>query len=537
MQVVFFVVWIIAVFAIFGRGLDDLAGIVASVRWLKQKVADPNQPSEEPFIAIVLPVLREQQLIIDTMQVFAQLKYPLERLRIFVVTTEKEIFQREQARHKLKSLATDIAGKRLPTSLLVEKYLGVFPEHILKEVILAAEKKHGEAEVYHLLSAAFDTCPSTIDLVKEQVSVINGQAGVPLYTHLHYPGSSGDMNQQLEYALQQLPHYIVAQDIDRERAYIAIYNADSRPHADTLHTVARLCESYFEQHSSYPPALQQSAIFLENVNRLGSKVSSLLLQAAAILQTRWVLSHEIPRLRRQSYSAVQFKQHRLGIFQRFSGAEFALCVGHGLFLRYDQAEQLGLFSINAVCDDLLWSLHLCIQHIPILPVPVLESAETPSAIKSLLIQRRSWFLGYTEYPQARKALVQSGNSNKLTLELVTWHALLRAFMWMLLSPSIFVAFMLPIVARSWVEFLITLTVYTVYGFLSYWMTLKELTMLKSKSGGSWHPASFSRKRKIFLILYSLPTFLIESVGLWWCIFQRIGWAIMRQPVYKQKTER
>ncbi|MGH2498118.1 MAG: glycosyltransferase family 2 protein [Ktedonobacteraceae bacterium] len=535
---VILLLWAVAVLAMSCRGIEDLVNMLASLRWLKQGGQRFSPDSQEyPFIILLLPVLREQRVIQETLRVLAGLKYPHERLRICVVTTEKELAQRTQAQSRLLSLAGDISSKRISLSLLIEKYLGLFSEDTLTNVISVAQHKGNEEEVRQYLFDVFQSYPTTIDLVKESIEQLNQQVDMPLFIHLHYPYTEGDVNQQLDYALQQMPACLDVDDFTPSTTYLAIYNADSRPHKDTLQLVSEMSHRYGDQHGMYPPAFQQSALFLENVGHLGTRGAGLVLQAAALLQSRWVLSHEIPRLRRQSRSAFQFNSEKLSNFQRLTGAEFALCVGHGFFLRYDFALRLELFTASNICDDFLWSYRLCIEHVPIVPLPLLESAESPITIKSLIIQKKSWFLGYTEYLRSRWVILQTKRYDRLTVELVTFYGLLHAFTWLWLSPAIFLAFIVPLAARSWPMFLITCAVYSLYGLLTYGILFVELKTLRNKSGGEWKPYALSPLRRMTLLFFSLSAFLLESVGLWWCIYQRIGWAITRKAAYREKTER
>lgn len=511
--------------------------MLASVRWLKQPGPRVSPHQEHPLIILLLPVLREQRVIRETLKVLADLQYPRERLRICVITTEKELAQRTQAQSKLDSLARDIASKRLPPALLIEKYLGLFSEDMLTKIIPIAQEKGSELVVREYLGDVFRSYPTTIDLVKESIEYLNQRSGMPLFIHLHYPQTEGDVNQQLEYALQQMPACLNVEHFNPSSSYLAVYNADSRPHRDTLELVDALAQGYADRYGGYPPAFQQSAVFLENVSHIGTQRGGLVLQAAALLQSRWVLSHEIPRLHRQSRSASQFNAHELPNLQRLTGAEFALCVGHGFFLRSDVARRLELFAVSNICDDFLWSYRLCIEHVPIVPLPLLESAESPITIKSLITQKKSWFLGYTEYLRSRWLILQTGKYDRLTVELVTFYGLLHALTWLMLSPTIFLAFLLSLLALSWPLFLITGAVYTLYGLFTYAILLVQLETLRNKSGGTWNPFALSRLRRIALIFFSLPAFLLESVGLWWCIYQRMGWAITRKPAYREKTER
>lgn len=225
------------------------------------------------------------------------------------------------------------------------------------------------------------------------------------------------------------------------------------------------------------------------------------------------------------------------LYQRLFGAEFALCVGHGLFIRYDFAEKLNIFSLSDNGDDLLWSFLLCIEHIPIVPLPLLESAESPTTFKSLLVQKKNWFLGYTEYFHSRTIALQERKVKRSAVELVTLHGLMRAIKWLFLSPTVFLVFAFPILMASWQLVFIAFVIFAIYGFLTYSVILRELQTLKRRSGGVWSPLSFSMLHKICLVLFSLPAFLIESLGLWWCVLHYFRCAFTGVPFQKQKTER
>src|SRR6266516_4518389 len=206
---VLFVVWAIAAFGLFTNGIYDIRRILLSLRWLKQERGGQHLTLEDaPYIVVLLPVLREQRLIADTLQILADLKYPLSHLRIFVITTEKEIAHREQARARLALLAKEIASRHFPTAFLVEKYLGVLPEDTLRKTIKLAGCRKGEADVHRLLLEIFNSYPTTLDIVSNDVARLNEQLSIHLFTHLHYPGTNGDMSQQLEFALQQLPSHL-----------------------------------------------------------------------------------------------------------------------------------------------------------------------------------------------------------------------------------------------------------------------------------------------------------------------------------------
>lgn len=269
------IVWAAAALAMLCCGLFDFFKIVASVKWLKQE-KEYSTPSHEgqPFMILLLPVLREQRLIIETLSILAKLKYPSHLLRIFVITTEKEVAQQKKAEKRLLLLAKDIVAKRLSNALLIEKYLGIFSEDVLRKTLSSTCGMGDVLEVHAFLLKVFESYPTTIDLVRETIAHLNEQAGIALFTHLHYPLEEGNMGQQLKYAIEQLPRYLANQNIPKAQTYLAVYNADLRPHIDTLQYVANLCSNYHTGDTFLPPVLQQSAVFLENTSHLNPSLKA-----------------------------------------------------------------------------------------------------------------------------------------------------------------------------------------------------------------------------------------------------------------------
>lgn len=105
---------------------------------------------------------------------------------------------------------------------------------------------------------------------------------------INYPDKRGVMAHQLNFALDS---------IKDNNSFVAIYNADSRPHSDTLEILS-------DQIEKHPTAdiFQQSSAFIKNYSDMpgSNKIVNLFLKTSAILQTRWTFAHEFPRLLRQS---------------------------------------------------------------------------------------------------------------------------------------------------------------------------------------------------------------------------------------------
>ena len=93
--------------------------------------------------------------------------------------------------------------------------------------------------------------------------------------------------------------------------------------------------------------IQQSALFLGNFDQFDSSVGGYTLKALGLLQTRWTLCREVPRLIVQSKIFTRFPNQPKLWISKMLLSPLGHCVGHGLFMRADVFKQLGgLPNIN-----------------------------------------------------------------------------------------------------------------------------------------------------------------------------------------------
>lgn len=132
-------------------------------------------PDLSPNICILLPVLREEKIINAALQNFSRMHYPKEKLKIVVVTTEREF-----------------------------------------------ENGH-----IH---------PNSIEETQVELPKLNAACGYEKFLHIHYPFQTGVKSDQLNYALAELEHLSPA--FFDEKTYIGVYDIDSTIPADTLALLA-----------------------------------------------------------------------------------------------------------------------------------------------------------------------------------------------------------------------------------------------------------------------------------------------------------
>ncbi|MCK4258491.1 MAG: glycosyltransferase family 2 protein [Halanaerobiales bacterium] len=188
-------------------------GMVKSLRWsrLKQKekkefVSESNLENL-PRLFLFMSVLREQAVLEETINYLLQMKYPLEKIKIFIITSEREI----------------------------------------------SEAKANEV--------------TTIEIADNITKNVNEEFGIELIERIHFPRVDGHKADQVNYAFQRV--YEKYRDIADE-CYLTMYDADSRPDFNSLLYIGKVAAKYYEEKNYYPPVLQQPAIYLANFNKVNT---------------------------------------------------------------------------------------------------------------------------------------------------------------------------------------------------------------------------------------------------------------------------
>jgi len=221
---------------VFLRSTVSNFSLYFTLRWLKCMYRNPRKATAHRFI-VIIPALREQAVLEETINYFLRVNYPTDRIMLLVVTTERETAE---------------------TSF--------FPARTL----------------------------TTPQLVAKLKMVINPPNGL-LLEHLHYPDPCGIMVDQVNYAFK----YIIERFPDnRSKIFAAIYNADSRPNLDTFQVVSGVALQnngrVFQQSALFFENIHR-------VVETNHFPVSRILQANSVLQSRWTLVHEISRFIRQSW--------------------------------------------------------------------------------------------------------------------------------------------------------------------------------------------------------------------------------------------
>jgi len=355
---------------------------------------------------------------------------------------------------------------------------------------------------------------NTIEIIKN-----NTLYGSDLIKLLHYPDKKGKMVDQLNFAFD----YILKNETDLDKTFIGIYNADSRPNIETLNTVSMLATK------NNGRVYQQSAVFFDNFNQFknGNNFwTEKFLKNNALLQVRWTLVHEIPRLLRQSFCTNKFNK-------RFF---LSHCIGHGLFIRSDFLKEIKKMPYHTLTEDLFFGYILSLLREPINPIPIMESAEMPNSFSMALKQKYVWFFGPFDHFTYKKYF-KSHFKNKANNFLLNWFTLqgiFPAFAWLLSGWIFLYIFIYPILSVNYNLLLWSILAFGFYAPFAYFIILCKYEFLNNLCSKQ---DKISTQEYLWSLIFSLPTSIIHSVPPIFSIFAKLKSKITKFEPQKPKTER
>ncbi len=295
----------------------------------------PSIKSEFPHILINIPLLREQKIIRETLDFWSNINYPKNKLKINLITTNKEGKSKDSTYFLLKNL------------LNMKKY-----------------------------------------------------SKLKIFNHIHYPHKLGRKASQLNFALDSF------QNNSSDNCYIGVYDADSRPHLDSLIYLAD------KSLTTKSKVFQQYSFYFKNYNEVG-----FFGKAIAVIQTRWTLIHEY-----------YFANKNL---QKKEIQRLIYTIGHGLFIRSDIFFKMGKFPEDTPIEDIAFGYKLTYSNIKVTPLLVFDNCEVPNSFKAFVKQNSVWFSGDGHLSEHVKQVeIKTGNriKNYIKLNLIRRYELFRWFL-------------------------------------------------------------------------------------------------------------
>lgn len=408
-------------------------------------------------IYIIIPVLREQNRIIHTLQYFIKLTKKFKNVYIIIVTTQRE----------KKSCVSSRTTEEIVNNYIKSNYL------------------------------------------ENKIFCIN------------YKNTHGYMAHQLNFGVD----FIEIRENLNSNPIVAIYNADSRPHPKTFNWIINQLKKVNQNF-----IFQQSAVFLNNYHCLDknkNNFKSLFLKTNAILQSRWTLSHELPRLLRQNYGKPFIK--------RYANAH---CVGHGLFIDYKSLLKIGRFPETTVTEDLFLGYLIRAHGLSIKPVPFLENADSPEKFIGALKQKFIWFWGpmsyYDYYKYFRDNFKKEHLKNKLRPVILMAQGLMTGLAWLLSGPIILYLLFYPAVSNSLFLYWVGVLAIVIYGPLQYlYIMIKVNSFLAIGESGE---IKIGNNEKIIVSLMSVIAIIVNSLPPYFSIYYELRSKFLGGIINKPKTD-
>lgn len=426
-----------------------------------KKVENKVQTKEKAHnILIAIPCLREQDIIIQTLKHFLDLTNNLANVKILVVTTQKEEFEREKNMYLKGQLIKDVKNN-IELQKLINKYNKILSTNEIKEILKYSNSK----DIEEIINNKIKNSKTTNNLIEEFITQSNLQEKV---YHFHYPNNEGMMADQLNYVLNNFEFK------DEKNYYFSVYNADSIPNKDTITEVIKTINE-----NDSPKVIQQYSVPMSNWNELSN-----LMKGFAIYQSNFEL--------------------RYGLINSYFPNKllYTYVVGHGMYIRVDILKEIGGFETKYWCEDIYMSYVLRNKDISIYPIKTLEIMQSPQYLSILAKQNAVWFKTSFEclkifidvFKQNRK--VNSNSIGWLIQRIrmnITWLGLPLAFLYTII---------ISILNKNVIMLSLSVLSYFVMILLEYGSAVKLIEKLTEKT----------LKNKIKVLISTIVATTISNIG-------------------------
>lgn len=376
---------------------------------------------------IVIPCLREQDYIIDTLNYYLKLtdNYPF--IDITVVTTKKEKAEFELIFNDISELKKDLVSG-MKTEQLLDKYNYALSYNDI--LILQNLPKKDTNKILEFLNRK----PSTDEVVSDFINKNTQRVFA-----LECPNEKGVMADQLNYAFE---HFKKMDNL--ANTYFMLYNADGRPSSETIKEVIEKINYY-----RFPKVMQQYSYCLSNYENL-----SWIMKGFALYQCNFELKYGLINSAEKSHFL------------------FNHVVGHGLIIREDILNSLNGFSTDFWCEDIFMSCCLRNKDIDVLPLRNLEKMEAPMNLGILIKQNAVWFRTAFECLKMHSKIKEKDGNVNFSAKMWIIQRLIMNLNW-LFSP-IFVIFtiLLPIIKLDLIGFIVAISSYFFMSVSLFTTTIK-----------------------------------------------------------------
>lgn len=426
-----------------------------------KKVKNKIQMTEKvPNILIVIPCLREQDIIIQTLKHFLDLTNNLANVKILVVTTQKEEFEREKNMYLKGKFIKDVKNN-MELQKLINKYNKILSTNEIKKILKYSKYK----DVEEIINSKIKNSKTTNDLIEEFITQSKLQEKV---YHFHYPNNEGIMANQLNYVLNNFEFK------DEKNYYFSVYNADSIPNKDTIAEVIKTINE-----NDNPKVIQQYSVPISNWNELSN-----LMKGVAIYQSNFEL--------------------RYGLINSYFPNKllYTYVVGHGMYIRVDILKEIGGFETKYWCEDIYMSYVLRNKEISIYPIKTLEIMQSPQYLSILTKQNAVWFK--TSFECLKIFIDVFKQNRKINLNSIGWliQRIRMNITWLGLPLAFLYTIIISLLNKNVIMLFLSILSYFVMILLEYGSTVKLIEKLIEKT----------LKDKIKLLISTIVATTISNIG-------------------------
>ena len=411
-------------------------------------------------ILIVIPCLREQDIIIQTLNYFLGLTKHLDNVKLLIVTTQKEEFEKEINLYLKDQLIKDVKNN-MQLQKLINKYNKILSTNEIKEIL-----KYSKLEnIEEIINNKIQNSKTTSGLIEE--CVIQNHLEEKVY-HFHYPNNEGIMADQLNFVLDNFEFK------DEKNYYFSVYNADSIPNKDTIKEVLTTINE-----NDNPKVIQQYAVPISNWNDLSN-----LMKGFSIYQSNFEL--------------------RYGLINSYFPNKllYSYVVGHGMYIRVDILKQIGGFETKYWCEDIYMSYVLRNKDISIYPIKTLEIMQSPQYLSILTKQNSVWFKTSFECLKIFKDIFKQ--NKKINLNSIGWlmQRIRMNITWLGIPIAFLYTLIISIFNKSIIMFCLSVLSYFVMIVLEYGSTVKLIEKLTETTF----------KNKIKILINTIFATTISNIG-------------------------
>lgn len=388
-----------------------------------------------PNILVVIPCLREQDIIIQTIKHFLDLTNDFDNVKILIVTTQKEEFEKENNMYLKGQFIKDVKNNT-ELQKLINKYNKILSTNEIKHILQYNKSK----DIEEIINNKIQNSQTTNKLIEE--FIIKNNLNEKVY-HFHYPKNEGIMADQLNYVLNNF-------EFENEKNYyFSVYNADSIPSKDTIKEIIETINT-----KDTPKVIQQYSIPLSNWNELSN-----LMKGFAIYQSNFEL--------------------RYGLINSYSPNKllYTYVVGHGMYIRVDTLKQIGGFETKYWCEDIYMSCVLRSKDISIYPIKTLEIMQSPQYLSILTKQNAVWFKTSFECLKIFRDVLKQ--SRKINVNIIGWliQRIRMNITWIGLPIAFLYTVLISILNQNVIMLFLSILSYLAMILLEYGTTMKLIEKL------------------------------------------------------------